>query len=67
MISLRGIEVETRCQQALNANCSPMPDRWGTAGVPSNRMRAAMSGALYLGDGDTGDLRREDVIGRKLG
>ena len=28
----------------------PNPDRWGTAGPPSNRMRAAMSGALYLGD-----------------
>ncbi len=40
----------------------PMPDRWGTAGLPSNRMRAAMSGALYLGD-----ERCEDIIGRKLG
>jgi len=40
----------------------PGPDRWGTAGPPSNRMRAAMSGALYLGD-----ERCEDVIGRKLG
>ena len=38
------------------------PDRWGTAGLPSNRMRAAMSGALYLGD-----ERCEDIIGRKLG
>ena len=28
----------------------PTPDRWGTAGPPSNRMRAAMSGALYLDD-----------------
>ena len=40
----------------------PTPDRWGTAGLPSNRMRTAMSGALYLGD-----ERCEDVIGRKLG
>jgi hypothetical protein len=30
-------------------------------------MRAAMSGALYLGDGETGDVRCEDIIGRKLG
>ena len=30
----------------------PNPDRWGLAGPPSNRMRAAMSGALYLGDGN---------------
>jgi len=44
----------------------PMPDRWGTAGAPSNRMRAAMSGALYLGEADVGE-RCEDVIGRKLG
>jgi len=44
----------------------PMPDRWGTAGLPSNRMRAAMSGALYLGDEQSGE-RCEDVIGRKLG
>ncbi len=41
---------------------TPIPDRWGTAGPPSNRMRAAMSGALYLGD-----ERCEDIIGRKLG
>ncbi|MFL6795963.1 MAG: VOC family protein [Xanthobacteraceae bacterium] len=40
----------------------PMPDRWGTAGPPSNRMRAAMSGALYMGE-----ERCEDIIGRKLG
>ena len=40
----------------------PGPDRWGTAGPPSNRMRAAMSGELYLGD-----ERCEDIIGRKLG
>ena len=45
----------------------PTPDRWGTAGLPSNRMRAAMSGALYLDDADTGDLRCEDIIGSKLG
>ena len=44
----------------------PMPDRWGTAGAPSNRMRAAMSGALYFGEG-AGDVRCEDIIGRKLG
>jgi catechol 2,3-dioxygenase len=44
----------------------PMPDRWGTAGAPSNLMRAAMSGALYLGE-DQSDLRCEDIIGRKLG
>jgi len=42
----------------------PGPDRWGTAGAPSNRVRAAMSGAAYLGE--TG-ARCEDVIGRKLG
>jgi catechol 2,3-dioxygenase len=42
---------------------APGPDRWGTAGLPSNRMRAAMSGALYLGD----EERCEDIIGRKLG
>jgi catechol 2,3-dioxygenase-like lactoylglutathione lyase family enzyme len=45
----------------------PTPDRWGTAGPPSNRMRAAMSGALYLGDGERGEERCEDIIGRKLG
>jgi catechol 2,3-dioxygenase len=45
----------------------PMPDRWGTAGAPSNRMRAAMSGALYLEEPETSDLRCEDIIGRKLG
>jgi catechol 2,3-dioxygenase-like lactoylglutathione lyase family enzyme len=45
---------------------TPTPDRWGTAGPPSNRMRAAMSGALYLGDAQSGE-RCEDVIGRKLG
>jgi catechol 2,3-dioxygenase len=50
----------------------PNPDRWGLAGPPSNRMRAAMSGALYLGDreldgGPGGDARCEDIIGRKLG
>jgi catechol 2,3-dioxygenase-like lactoylglutathione lyase family enzyme len=41
----------------------PGPDRWGIAGPPSNRARAAMSGALYLGEGE----RCEDAIGRKLG
>jgi catechol 2,3-dioxygenase-like lactoylglutathione lyase family enzyme len=45
----------------------PGPDRWGTAGPPSNRMRAAMSGALYLGDEKLSDARCEDIIGRKLG
>jgi catechol 2,3-dioxygenase len=50
----------------------PNPDRWGLAGPPSNRMRAAMSGALYLGDRElsnalAGDARCEDIIGRKLG
>lgn len=45
----------------------PGPDRWGTAGPPSNRMRAAMSGALYLGDEQGGQARCEDIIGRKLG
>ena len=45
----------------------PMPDRWGTAGPPSNRMRAAMSGALYLGEDQRDDVRCEDIIGRKLG
>jgi catechol 2,3-dioxygenase len=45
----------------------PLPDRWGTAGAPSNRMRAAMSGALYLGEEADADVRCEDIIGRKLG
>jgi catechol 2,3-dioxygenase len=45
----------------------PGADRWGTAGDPSNRMRTAMSGALYLGDEQSGDERCEDIIGRKLG
>ena len=50
----------------------PNPDRWGLAGPPSNRMRAAMSGALYLSDqqlgkGPAADERCEDIIGRKLG
>jgi hypothetical protein len=30
-------------------------------------MRAAMSGALYLGDEKLSDVRCEDIIGRKLG
>jgi catechol 2,3-dioxygenase len=45
----------------------PNPDRWGIAGAPSNRMRAAMSGALYLGDEPSEGARCEDIIGRKLG
>ena len=50
----------------------PNPDRWGLAGPPSNRMRAAMSGALYLGERElsnalAGDARCENIIGRKLG
>ena len=50
----------------------PNPDRWGLAGPPSNRMRAAMSGALYLGERElsnalAGDARCEDIIERKLG
>ena len=50
----------------------PNPDRWGLAGPPSNRMRAAMSGALYLGERElsnalAGNARCEDIIGRKLG
>jgi len=42
------------------------PDRWGLAGVPSNRMQQAMSGALYGGEPEL-DQRCEDIIGRKLG
>jgi len=42
------------------------PDRWGLAGMPSNRMQQAMSGALYGGEQEL-DQRCEDVIGRKLG
>ena len=42
------------------------PDRWGLAGVPSNRMQSAMSGALYSADAPVME-RCEDVIGRKLG
>ena len=45
----------------------PSPDRWGIAGPPSNRMRAAMSGALYLGEEPSGGARCEEIIGRKLG
>jgi catechol 2,3-dioxygenase len=45
----------------------PGPDRWGVSGPPSNRMKAAMSGALYLGEEQPGDARCEDIIGRKLG
>jgi hypothetical protein len=43
----------------------PLPDRWGTAGPPSNRMRAAMSGALYLGE-ERDDVRCEDIISKTL-
>ena len=43
---------------------NPNADRWGTAGPPSNRMRAAMSGSLYLGD-EQSDLRCEDIMARK--
>src|SRR6185503_9690194 len=39
------------------------PDRWGLAGLPSNRMQQAMSGALYQAEGE----HCEDVIARKLG
>jgi len=42
---------------------APRTNNWGNAGPPGNRMRAAMSGALYVGEGE----RCEDVIGRKLG
>ena len=31
-------------------NTVPTPDRWGNAGLPSNRMRFAMSGGMYLGE-----------------
>ena len=37
---------------------TPIPDRWGTAGPPSNRMRTAMAGALYLGEEQTGERCR---------
>jgi catechol 2,3-dioxygenase len=39
------------------------PDRWGLAGAPSNRMQQAMSGALYMAEGE----RCEDLIVRKRG
>jgi catechol 2,3-dioxygenase len=42
---------------------SKVNEHWGNAGRPGNRMRAAMSGALYLGEGE----RCEDAIGRKFG
>jgi catechol 2,3-dioxygenase-like lactoylglutathione lyase family enzyme len=45
----------------------PLRDRWGTAGPPSNRMRFAMSGGIYLDAEPPEDLRCEDIIGRKLG
>jgi catechol 2,3-dioxygenase len=45
----------------------PGPDRWGTAGFPSNRMRFAMSGGMYLGEEPPEGVRCEDIIARKLG
>jgi catechol 2,3-dioxygenase len=45
----------------------PGPDRWGTAGFPSNRMRFAMSGGFYLGEQPPEGVRCEDIIGRRLG
>ena len=45
----------------------PTPDRWGTAGFPTNRMRFAMSGGMYLGEEPPEGVRCEDIIGRKLG
>jgi catechol 2,3-dioxygenase-like lactoylglutathione lyase family enzyme len=45
----------------------PGPDRWGTAGFPSNRIRFAMSGGIYLGEQPPEGVRCEDIIGRKLG
>jgi catechol 2,3-dioxygenase-like lactoylglutathione lyase family enzyme len=45
----------------------PGPDRWGTAGLPSNRMRFAMSGSMYLGEEPPEGVRCEDIIARKLG
>ena len=41
------------------------PDRRGLAGMPSNRMRAAMAGEL-IGAEDFAGLRCEDVMARKL-
>jgi catechol 2,3-dioxygenase len=41
-------------------------DRWGTAGIPSNRMRFAMSGRIYLDDEPPEGVRCEDIIGHKL-
>jgi catechol 2,3-dioxygenase-like lactoylglutathione lyase family enzyme len=46
---------------------APVGDRWGTAGPPSNRMRFAMSGGIYLSDEPPEGVRCEDIIGRKLG
>ncbi len=37
----------------------PTPDRWGIAGMPSNRMRAAMSGEFYAAE------RCEEIMARK--
>jgi catechol 2,3-dioxygenase len=49
------------------ARTVPLRDRWGTAPTPSNRLRFAMSGGLYLGEQPPEDVRCEDIIGRKLG
>src|SRR5262249_50660276 len=38
----------------------PGPDRWGIAGPPSNRARAAMSGSLYL-EGEAGRRREGNL------
>jgi catechol 2,3-dioxygenase len=43
---------------------APVPDRWGLAGPPSNRMQLAMSGA-FIGAADAGE-RCEDVIARTI-
>jgi catechol 2,3-dioxygenase len=45
----------------------PRPDRWCLTGMPSNRIRAAMSGALTMDGEQSADARCEDIIGRKLG
>src|SRR5262245_52593069 len=44
----------------------PLPDRWGTAGVPGNRMRAAMSRAPDMGE-ETRDVRGDAISGGKVG
>jgi catechol 2,3-dioxygenase-like lactoylglutathione lyase family enzyme len=45
----------------------PGPDRWGTAGFPSNSARFAMAGGIYLGEEMPEAVRCEDIIGRNLG